>query len=195
MLSVPAYPTSQANKLLAGLPCTLSDCVSKEPSIHYPNFSGARSEPEEAKALEELNAMALKLRFRVPLDEPSRLRRSYALIYEIIKYLARNGLEPEQYLLLFMNSAEDQMYPARRTVSAMVDGIVMNLSSVKLSSPLRTAHPMIFHLLGALEPLCAAFPDPYDDIQDWMRYWSRAQPIILELATLLDQAGFGGDDA
>lgn len=81
---------------------------------------------------------------------------------------------------------------ARKSVFRLTEFLVSVLSSVSSSSPLRVAHPAIFDLVGALEPSLMVYGGE-GGTQEWTKFWSRAQPIALELGLQLDQAGFGGD--
>ncbi|KAJ7775685.1 hypothetical protein DFH07DRAFT_952076 [Mycena maculata] len=126
----------------------------------------------------------------IPAEDPGLLRVSYAIIYEITRYLARHGDDSDGYLV-FMNSdapEDSNLALARKSIFRLTEILVAYLSAVSPSSPLRQAHSGIFDLLGALEPLYIIY-----DESEWRFFWSRAQPVILELGVQLDQAGFGGD--
>lgn len=79
---------------------------------------------------------------------------------------------------------------ARRSVAMLTEKIVNLLKSMSSSSPIRAEHPAIFALSAALENLCISC-EALD--LGWRDFWSRAQPVVLELGTKLREAGFGPD--
>ncbi|KAJ7124505.1 hypothetical protein C8R44DRAFT_734980 [Mycena epipterygia] len=116
----------------------------------------------------------------------------YAIIHEITSYLARHGDDgAPAYLSVFMNSEapeDSDLDRARRSVGALTKKIVALFKSVSSSSPLRAEHSAIFALSAALENLCISC-DALD--LGWRDFWSRAQPMVLELGAKLQEAGFG----
>lgn len=97
-----------------------------------------------------------------------------------------------------MNSkatANSNIGRARKSVFGLARLVVSTLSSVPASSPLWTRNPQIFALLGALEPTFMVYDEGPDagDTHQWTQFWNRTQPILLELGSQLDQAGFGAE--
>ncbi|KAJ7983145.1 hypothetical protein DFH06DRAFT_716181 [Mycena polygramma] len=177
------------------------------PSTRYPLMRASYSTltPEDKAApkpqSEEDRALAFLTGFReqacaiTPGDEAACLRVSYSVIYEITRYLARHGDESEAYLSVFMNSeapSNSNIDVARKSVFQLTEYIRGLFSSVSSSSSLRQEHRGIFDLIGALEPLLMVY-DGEGDTREWTAFWSRTQPILLELGVQLDKAGFGGD--
>ncbi|KAJ7166041.1 hypothetical protein C8R46DRAFT_1096939, partial [Mycena filopes] len=115
-------------------------------------------------------------------DEQSCLHASYAVVYEIMRYLARHGDDgAEAYLSIFMNSeapAHSPMARARTSIFQLTEHLVSILSSVPA---LRVSQPVLTGLLGALEPCVVVFRESDQDTRAWTAFWSRAQPILLEL--------------
>ncbi|KAJ7916286.1 hypothetical protein B0H13DRAFT_2323560 [Mycena leptocephala] len=165
-----------------------------------PSFSTLPQEAEfpsdEDQALAVLEGFSEGISSVIPsTQEVHCLLLSYTIIYEITCYLARHGDDSEAYLSVFMNSEappNSNIDRARKSVFRLTEFLVSVLSSVSSSSPLRVAHPAIFNLVGALEPSLMVYGGE-GGTQEWTKFWSRAQPIALELGLQLDQAGFGGD--
>ncbi|KAJ7618548.1 hypothetical protein FB45DRAFT_1007333 [Roridomyces roridus] len=153
------------------------------------------SEPSQdaEQAVAALVDFLEKARSINPPDDAGRLIISYAIIYEIIRFLARHGEGSEAYLAVFMNSeaSEESIFQrARNTILQGTQLLVSRFSGVPATSPLRNAHPQLFGLFGALEVLLMAHEvEP----QPWRDFWGRAQPLLLDLAAQLDEAGFGAD--
>ncbi|KAK7053735.1 hypothetical protein R3P38DRAFT_2501309 [Favolaschia claudopus] len=148
---------------------------------------------KDDRALAILEGIAEQTSASVPPEERSCLILSHALIYETTQYLARHGDDSAAYLSVFMNTATpsgSHLDRSRKCVFQLTNTVVRYLSSVPASSPLRTKHSGIFDLLGALQAPFMVY-DGEGDAQEWTQFWSRTQPIILELGAQLDQAGFG----
>ncbi|KAF8173881.1 hypothetical protein K438DRAFT_1850200 [Mycena galopus ATCC 62051] len=147
---------------------------------------------DDERALGLLEGISQRILSFMPGDDCLRL--SYSLIYEMTHYLARHGDDSAAYLSVFMNSEAppgSDIDRARKAVFQITQYVVVVLSSVSSGSQLRVAHSEIFAIVGALEPAFMVY-DGEGDTQEWTKFWSRVQPIILELAMQLDQAGFGG---
>ncbi|KAF7324443.1 hypothetical protein MVEN_02642100 [Mycena venus] len=165
----------------------------------YPSYSTLSQEEkvqtDDDRALAILEGVTEQVLSRRPADDVSCLRLSYSLIYEMTRYLARHDDDSAAYLSVFMNSEAppgSDIDRARKSVFKLTKFIVDNLTSVPLSSPHRVAHSAVFDLVSALEPSFMVY-DGEDDAREWTKFWSRVQPIILELAVQLDQAGFGAE--
>lgn len=68
--------------------------------------------------------------------------------------------------------------------------VVRDISSIPVSSPLRTEQTEVFNIFGALQ----ALHDMYlmdGEVDNWGEFWSRAQPVVLSLGMKLDEVGFG----
>ncbi|KAJ6506414.1 hypothetical protein C8R47DRAFT_1102082 [Mycena vitilis] len=157
--------------------------------------AGPMPQSEEDRALAFLTSFREQACAITPGDEAACLRVSYSVIYEITRYLARHGDESETYLSVFMNSEappNSNIDVARKNVFKLTEYIRGLFSFVSSSSSFRGEHRGIFDLVGALEPLLMVY-DGEGDTREWTAFWSRAQPILLELGVQLDQAGFGGD--
>ncbi|KAJ6544318.1 hypothetical protein B0H19DRAFT_1170336 [Mycena capillaripes] len=154
------------------------------------------SEIDEDRALLFLEGFSNHIRAFTPAEEVTCLRVSYTIIYEIMRYLARHGDDSEAYLSVFMNSEappNSNIDRARKSVFRLTKFLVSSLlSPIPQSSSLRVAHSATFDLLGALEPSFMIYGGE-GDVKEWTKFWARTQPILLELATQLDQAGFGAD--
>ncbi|KAJ7174606.1 hypothetical protein C8R46DRAFT_1081389 [Mycena filopes] len=115
-------------------------------------------------------------------DEQSCLHASYAVVYEIMRYLARHGDDgAEAYLSIFMNSEAPPHSPmarARTSIFQLTEHLVSILSSVPA---LRVSQPVLTGLVGALEPCVVVYRESDQDTRAWTAFWSRAQPILLEL--------------
>ena len=74
---------------------------------------------------------------------------------------------------------------------------VRDISSVPLGSSLRTEKLAIFDIFGALQTLHDMHllngTDERGEMQNWMEFWSRAQPVVLALGMKLDEEGYGLD--
>ncbi|KAJ6473159.1 hypothetical protein C8R45DRAFT_407918 [Mycena sanguinolenta] len=169
----------------------------------YPSYSTLPQEENKAQDPQTDDERSLALLERIseqilastpPNDESDRLRISYSLIYEITRYLARHGDDSAAYLSVFMNSEAppgSDIARARKCVFQLTEYVVRALSTIPSTSSHRTAHSAIFDLVGALEPSFMTY-DGESGTREWTTFWSRVQPITLELALQLDQAGFGG---
>lgn len=87
---------------------------------------------------------------------------------------------------------ESEIGRARVAVPIILRAAVHHMSTVPLNSPLRREHPDIFNIFGALQ----AIHDMYltgtiSDLETWTTFWSRVQPVVIELGMKLDEAGFG----
>lgn len=68
------------------------------------------------------------------------------------------------------------------------------MSSIPENSPLRQEHAELFEISGALQPLHDVYlanGDP--DAQEWIDFWSRAEPVLIALGEKLSESGFGVD--
>ncbi|KAJ7499858.1 hypothetical protein FB451DRAFT_46799 [Mycena latifolia] len=160
---------------------------------------GEELESDDKQALARFEEFTKQIPYLTPADDITAphfyLTASYALIYEITRYLARHGDDSEAYLSVFASSEAPQnsdLDRARKCVFRLTETVSTFISTVPQSSPLRAKHAAIFDLLGALEPLYMIYSED-SDIQAWRDFWSRAQPVILELGVQLDKAGFGGE--
>ncbi|KAJ7196981.1 hypothetical protein GGX14DRAFT_671460 [Mycena pura] len=172
--------------------------------LSTPSKTAAEDEPQagqaqgkEEQALARLEAFHDAMHGMAPGDAAGCLRISYAIIYEIITYVARHGDDSAAYLSVFMNSeapADSTIGRARKSVFCLARLVVSVLSSVPASSPLWIRNQQIFALLGALEHGLMVYDGPdTGDTQQWTQFWDRTQPILLELGSQLDQAGFGAE--
>ncbi|KAJ8453684.1 hypothetical protein ONZ45_g19611 [Pleurotus djamor] len=137
-----------------------------------------------------------------PLDPSDRMRRAYALLMQVILYLHRPQPEVEQYLVDFMQAEvtpESEIHRARKATTSIARVVLQDLASVP-SNPLHADNPQVFAILGALMPLHDVYLDGLKekegiilDLPEWTEFWEKAQPILLELALKLDEAGFGLD--
>ncbi|KAF4590925.1 hypothetical protein EYR40_009522 [Pleurotus pulmonarius] len=139
----------------------------------------------------------------LPADPADRLRRAYALLMQVILYLHRPQNEIEQSLVDFMQAeakAGSPIYRARQATIVLTRAVIRDIASIPSTQPLHVDHPQIFALLGALMPLhdlYLAGHNPKEgkslDLQEWTAFWERGQPILLDLASKLDEQGFGLD--
>nr|GAT51212.1 predicted protein [Mycena chlorophos] len=155
-----------------------------------PPKSGELSEDEALARIERIEGLA-QVFYELPNTSSERLAASYLLIREILAYLSRHDEEAPAYLSIFTNTAvppDSDVARARKaifTISQLLTGL---LSVVPDAAPLRKQYAKVFALHGALEPLFVGYDGPSDDLQAWMTFWGRAQPIIVDLAEVLDES-------
>jgi len=125
-------------------------------------------------------------------DHGERLRSAYAIIFQIVMYIARPKESPEagqQYLVAFESapvSSESDMHRARVAVAKLLRAVVHNLSSIPTNSPLRTEKPDIFNVFGALQALHDVYLVSADgEVDEWRDFWNKTQPVMLRLGELL----------
>ncbi|KAF9497711.1 hypothetical protein BDN71DRAFT_560360 [Pleurotus eryngii] len=139
----------------------------------------------------------------LPADPADRLRRAYALLMQVVLYLHRPQNEIEQPLIDFMQAEAEpgsHIYRARQATIVLARAVIRDIASIPSTQPLHVDHPQIFALLGALTPLHDLYLAGHNskdgkslDLQEWTAFWERAQPILLDLASKLDEQGFGLD--
>jgi hypothetical protein len=91
-------------------------------------------------------------------------------------------------------SPESDVGHARTAIAGITRGVVHQISSIPVHAPLRKEKREIFDVFGALQALNDAYllDNTADlDLRQWSEFWSRALPVILELAYQLDQKGYG----
>jgi hypothetical protein len=75
--------------------------------------------------------------------------------------------------------------------------VVHDISSIPSSSPLREEQVELFGVFDALRLLHDVYLENTGkgegevDSQEWYEFWTRAEPMLLELAEVLDKKGFG----
>ncbi|KAG6840477.1 hypothetical protein C0991_006460 [Blastosporella zonata] len=88
--------------------------------------------------------------------------------------------------------AQSEIGRARVAVPVILRATVHHLSTVPLNSPIRTEHPDIFDIFGALQAIHDMYlTEKIPDLETWTSFWARAQPVVLELGMKLDEKGFG----
>ncbi|KAF7291825.1 hypothetical protein HMN09_01242700 [Mycena chlorophos] len=155
-----------------------------------PPKSGELSEDEALARIERIEGLA-QVFHELPNTSSERLATSYLLICEILAYLSRHGEEAPAYLSIFTNTAvppDSDVARARKAIFTTAQLLTGLLSAVPDTAPLRKQHAKAFALHGALEPLLAGYDGPTEDLQAWMTFWGRGQPIIVELAGVLDES-------
>ncbi|KNZ80229.1 hypothetical protein J132_06655 [Termitomyces sp. J132] len=117
---------------------------------------------------------------------------AYILLFQIILYISRPK-GGEQFLIASVHSpTESEIGRARIAVPVILRAVVHNMSTVPLDSPLRREHSDIFGIFGALQAIHDMYlTDTISDLQTWTTFWSRVQPVVIELVTTLDEKGFG----
>ena len=88
---------------------------------------------------------------------------------------------------------------ARRAVANITRAVVHDISSIPLSSPLREEQAEFFGVFDAMRLLNDMYLENMKkgegegevDSQEWYEFWTRAEPVLLELAEMLDKNGFG----
>jgi len=168
------------------------------------------SQPDENKRLESLILCATvttehnkseveagKVQVQ-PGDPPeTRLERMYEDLFFVFDYLGRfqNEEDAVEYLRDFERSEaleDSDMYKARKAIVAIVNSIIYNTYKIPPTAPIRTSQPQIFSVIEALVPLYDMYlqgrtdPPPQEE---WSVFWDRANPILLTLGQLIDQAG------
>jgi len=130
-----------------------------------------------------------------------KMKRAYSRIFQIVMYLGRPQDDAEQFLDDFEKAtaeAGSDLARSRKAITILLGTIVRDMSSIPLSSPLRTKHQGIFDIFGALVPAYDMSGALQEDgealaVPAWAEYWSRVQPVLLTLGMKLDEEGFGFD--
>ncbi|KAF8632478.1 hypothetical protein AX17_004828 [Amanita inopinata Kibby_2008] len=138
--------------------------------------------------------------FHMPPEDPDKLKKAFTLIFQVIIYLGRPQEQEKatQFLAAFGSAvvpAESEIGRARRAITNIIRALVHDIEAVPESSALREQHPEVFGLFGALEPLYDMYLEEMTDVEqnakEWHEFWSRAEPVLISLAQVLDEKGFG----
>ncbi|KAG6874516.1 hypothetical protein C0995_010427 [Termitomyces sp. Mi166 len=123
-----------------------------------------------------------------------KLMLAYTLLFQVVLYLSRPE-GGEQFLTAFGTAPappESEIGRARAAVPVILRATVHHLSTIPLNSPLRRDHSDIFDIFGALQAIHDVYlTDKISDLETWTTFWSRVQPVIIELGMKLDEKGFG----
>ncbi|KAG6817502.1 hypothetical protein H0H87_008128 [Tephrocybe sp. NHM501043] len=153
----------------------------------------SKSETERWISILENTTSAPWLFSSIP-DVEKKLILAYTLLFQIVLYLSRPE-GGEQFLTAFETapaSSESEIGRARVAVPIILRAAVHHLSTVPLNSPVRAEHSDIFDIFGALQAIHDMYlTEEISDLRTWSDFWSRAQPIVLELGMKLDEKGFG----
>ncbi|KAG5634049.1 hypothetical protein H0H81_003617 [Sphagnurus paluster] len=149
---------------------------------------------EEKKWISILeNTVSAPWLFSLPPDHEQRLKIAYTLLFQIVLYLTRPA-EAEQFLTAFATApapSESEIGRARKAVGTIIKASVNQMSSIPLNSSVR-AHNEIFDIFGALQAIHDMYlGEEISTLETWSEFWSRAQPVVLELGMKLDEKGFG----
>ncbi|KAG6812704.1 hypothetical protein H0H92_001207 [Tricholoma furcatifolium] len=158
--------------------------------------AGDSAESEKWISILENTTSAPWLFSTAPIDAEQKLFLAYTLLFQIVLYLSRPAEEGgEQFLTAFSTapaSPESEIGRARVAVPTILRATVHQLSTVPLNSPTRTTHSDIFDIFGALQSIHDMYlMDDIPDLQTWTAFWSRAQPVVIDLGMKLDEKGFG----
>ncbi|KAH0589564.1 hypothetical protein H2248_005300 [Termitomyces sp. 'cryptogamus'] len=161
------------------------------------------SEPEEAALENEErwisileNTTSAPWLFSSKPGPKEKMMLAYILLFQIILYISRPK-GGEQFLIASAFGTapaptESEIGRARIAVPVILRAVVHNMSTVPLDSPLRREHSDIFGIFGALQAIHDMYlTDTISDLQTWTTFWSRVQPVVIELVTTLDEKGFG----
>jgi hypothetical protein len=153
----------------------------------------------------------------VEQDHKDKLKRAYTLMYQIVLYLGRPQEEgkAEQFLVVSQSSpylslvlhllyqafesaivpANSEIGRARKATVTIMRAVVQKISSVPISSSLRTEEADIFNIFGALQALhdmhLVNGGSEAGEVESWSEFWSRTQPVMLALGMKLDEEGYG----
>lgn len=216
--SKPRFYTTEAETSKEGKPDVSQEEYPTNVSEESPNVPNEQKPnvPAERDLLEAFEKMSFNptIWLRLP-DNNDRFKIAYLYLLQVIMYLGRPQASEEaaaQYLSAFDSLPAPPNTPigrARTCTSICTSAIIHVLSSTPPSSPLRTEHPQIFEIVGALEPLRDRFlvervrpvgnegnktkgwEVGLEEVQDWKEFWGRAMPVLMELGIRLDDAGFG----
>ncbi|KAF7331453.1 hypothetical protein MKEN_00024000 [Mycena kentingensis (nom. inval.)] len=150
------------------------------------------SDEEALARIDQVPSMGDVFR-QVPKKDLSRITSAYLLICEVMLYLARPGENAPAYLSMFTNAAvppDSEIGRARKALFDITKLATELLSAVPDSAALKNEYAPVFGLSGALDACFLAYEGPGkhgdEDLQEWTKFWSRAQPIVLEMAVMLD---------
>ncbi|KAG6836237.1 hypothetical protein H0H93_009929 [Arthromyces matolae] len=152
------------------------------------------SQPDSEKWISILeNTVSAPWLFSTAKEDDLKLTFAYTLLFQIVLYLWRP--EGEQFLTAFATapaSTESEIGRARKAIPVILRAAVHQMSSLPLTSPIRTEHPDLFDVFGALQTIHDTYlKDDIVDIETWSEFWSRTQPVIVDLGTKLNDKGFG----
>jgi len=133
------------------------------------------------------------------LSPENRLRRVYSNLHAIFFYLGRFDDEQEasRYLVSFEQdeaSKDTELYKARAAIVTIITSIVHAFQAIPQTAPVRKEASLVFDISGAIFPLYDVFLEGQEGppgVPDWGTFWDRSQPILLTLASALDDAGLG----
>ncbi|KAF7300980.1 hypothetical protein MIND_00661100 [Mycena indigotica] len=167
---------------------------STQPADGAPNPSpmANMSEEEALLRIERIESLG-DVFHTVPHDSPERLAAAYLLLCEVLAYLSRHGEEAPAYISIFTNTAvpaDSDVARARKAIFTTTKLTAQILGAVGASSKIREANASAFALHGALDALFVSYRGPSDDgeLPQWVDFWNRAQPIVVELARVLDDS-------
>ncbi|KAG6919354.1 hypothetical protein DXG01_006902 [Tephrocybe rancida] len=129
-----------------------------------------------------------------------KLVLAYTLLFQIVLYLSRPE-GGEQFLTAFGTAAASptsEIGRARVAVPVILRAAVHHMSTVPQNAPVRTEHSDIFDIFGAMQTIHDMYlTESIPDLETWTAFWSRVQPVVIELGMKLDEKGFGlpKDDA
>ncbi|KAJ7062819.1 hypothetical protein C8F01DRAFT_1135346 [Mycena amicta] len=166
---------------------------------HAASLERKMTEEEALSRIERIETLA-EVFHGVPKDSSARLSTAYLLVCEIIAYLSRHGEEAPAYISIFTNTAvapDSDVARARKAIFKVAQLFTQILSAVPDSASIRKEHAKAFALHGALDVLFFDYNGPATgdsdsdgaiDLQEWTKFWIRAQPIVIELAGVLDES-------
>ena len=131
------------------------------------------------------------------LDRPMELEATtqfFTVSLHQLSFNERRQRNPFQALETAPVSPGSDMGRARTAIVGITRGVVHQISSIPAHAPLRKEKREIFDVFSALQALNDAYlPGNTADLdfRQWSEFWSRALPVVLELAYQLDQKGYG----
>lgn len=90
---------------------------------------------------------------------------------------------------------DSEIARGRRATATILRGVVRYISSVPSTSSLRTTNSELFDIFDELKTLrdehLMKGISKIGELQNWQKFWTKAQPIVLKLASKLEQQGYG----